>query len=208
MCCGTRQCCPCWRTCKKMPGSMSLPQQKTTTPNDAGRSCRNLGPGRVRCNASAASFKATARRSGLGGELVGLIDVSEQFFAQSSCTRGHPLLGSGPLALTSSISPRNERKALFHTGDTLLGWRNGRRVRLRGVWGNLWGFESPPEHHFFPAGSTRAKGIMCPSGRQEDSLLWGFGEPGNPFACLGSGNRAGSSLPPPLFARLLRRSPA
>ena len=62
---------------------------------------------------------------------------------------GHPLLGNSPLALTSSISPRNERKALFHTGDTQLGWRNGRRVRLRGVWGNLWGFESPPEHHFF-----------------------------------------------------------
>ncbi len=30
--------------------------------------------------------------------------------------------------------------------DTQLGWRNGRRVRLRGAWGNLWGFESPPEH--------------------------------------------------------------
>ena len=59
------------------------------------------------------------------------------------------MLGSGPLALT----PLNYVFAMSgkpcSSKDTQLGWRNGRRVRLRGAWGNLWGFESPPEHHLF-----------------------------------------------------------
>ena len=65
----------------------------------------------------------------------------------------NPLARSAGLCLVTVRSLRqpqsrlcHERKTLFHTGDTLLGWRNGRRVRLRGAWGNLWGFESPPEH--------------------------------------------------------------
>ncbi len=136
---------------------------------------------------------------GLEGELVGLLDVSEQFFAQSSCTMGHPLLGSGPLALTSSISLRNERKALFHTGDTLLGWRNGRRVRLRGVWGNLWGFESPPEHHFFLQIDTR-QGNRVPSSRPKVLILY-FEGTWSHVPALARGNRAGTCLlQDPVFA--------
>ena len=71
-------------------------------------------------------------------------------WTQTCCRFRQPLLYESPLALTPSKSPRNERNILCQTEDTLLGWRNGRRVRLRGVWGNLWGFESPPEHPFSP----------------------------------------------------------
>ena len=105
---------------------------------------------------------------------------------------GHPLLGSCPLALTSSISLRNERKALFHTGDTLLGWRNGRRVRLRGVWGNLWGFESPPEHHFSLQIDTR-QGNWILSSRAEVLILY-FERTWSHVPALALGNRAGTCL--------------
>jgi hypothetical protein len=33
-----------------------------------------------------------------------------------------------------------------HTSNLSLTWRNGRRVRLRTVWGNPWRFDSSREH--------------------------------------------------------------
>ena len=38
----------------------------------------------------------------------------------------------------------------------VLGWWNGRHACLRGMWGNPWGFESPPEHHF-----RVGPGLLC-----------------------------------------------
>src|SRR5437773_2451298 len=40
----------------------------------------------------------------------------------------------------------NPRASIISTISSLT-WRNGRRVRLRTVWGNPWRFDSSREHH-------------------------------------------------------------
>ena len=65
-----------------------------------------------------------------------------------------------PRALTPLLDKargRPARYALRRSGGT------GRRARLRGVWGNPWGFESPLRHHFPPAGVTGLR-IGAPHG--------------------------------------------
>src|SRR5206468_12699073 len=74
------------------------------------------------------------------------------------------------LASMRLIRVERRRSASLRGSHTVLGYTSplfpgrsggtGRRARLRGVWGNPWGFESPLRHHLHPPGllhsTTRA----------------------------------------------------
>ena len=79
----------------------------------------------------------------------GIRDALDPRLRQSRVGGRRVLAACGPLGLTSRARPRHTAPSLGRSGGI------GRRARLRGVWGNPWGFESPLRHQSSRATSHR-----------------------------------------------------